>query len=178
MECLRDFAHEQYQNAMIQNAQLKSLVSAQKTILDDLCLCPDAELQAKLAIAAETLEHIESSLASSGNYLQSIIFSQSEDLKSKPSIGLKEVIPDIQRQILSICLNGIQQEMLSVPITAIYDLEQQLYFMEDSMEEAGSFSENATDRVARMNQREGHTRRVMEFLGAVHRNEIQPVSEE
>jgi hypothetical protein len=156
--------------------QLRSSIAAQSIILADLALPSDDDFAAKLAEASQTLSFLDRSCFSSGNYLRSLLLPVDGSKRAGCPV-LKQILPDIQRQLLAICETLVDQEVLSVPITALYDLEQQLQFMQDSLEDGGSFPEAPEARQERLDRREAHNMAMMAFLGAVHRGEIEPGEE-
>ena len=158
--------HQKHEDVTNKNVQLRQLLEAQQEIIRDFANSVDyKKLEEQKEINEQMEENLDNSIGSSSAYLHSLIESPPKPSKTnQASEILKDIIIDIQGQLLGICKQCIDQNSLSVPITAVLDVEQQMNMFEDKLCESRKFPESRDRKMQRLKIRNDHYDRVMKFL--------------
>lgn len=166
-------ADNQLRVATEQNNKLHALLEAQQIIFDDLAQSlQTTELLEQIKINEQMEENLNNSLSSSTSYLKSLLETPPNHDSGNDNDILQRILNDIQGQVIGLCQECVNNQMISAPITALIDIEQQMNGFEDKLEENNQFPETEDQKSKRMSLRETHFNKVMSFLGqTLHHND-------
>jgi hypothetical protein len=150
-----------------ENARLQALSSAQSDLLDDLRASSTIE-EDSLPILEQQIAAMDGAVQRSQRQLSPLTASPPPASGPDVGPGLKALLTDVQTQVLMMCVKSVKAGFLSVPITALVDLEQQITAYEDAFASDGLLEKSESPEA------EEHMDRIMSFLSAVHRREILP----
>jgi hypothetical protein len=168
MDSLLDQSVARLGRIRAENSALKQISESQAVIVGDI-ESRDAD---DLSAISRDISATDAELKRSCNFLTSLLTRPSPPATPRVGNRLSSVLTDVQTQLRLMCLKTIDADFLSVPITALVDLEDQIGAYADEFVRDGLLPESATT------EREEHSARVMAFLGAVHRHEITPAEDE
>ncbi|OHT06697.1 hypothetical protein TRFO_25154 [Tritrichomonas foetus] len=167
IKILYQLAQQKNEQLIDENVRLRKILDGQREIIHELSESYNfEEWMEQTKINEEMEENLNSSIASSSAYLQSLLETPKQK-KNQASDILKSILNDIQGQFMELCRICTDKGMLEVPITAIVDIEQQLNSFEDRLEENNHFPEKEEDKNQRKLIRNFHYQKVMDFLGEV-----------
>lgn len=101
-------------------------------------------------------------------YYQNILAKLLSKKHSEKSINfssiIKDTLLDFEIQILSLAKDASQSEHCSIPITAIFDLENQLDSIIDNLIDQNNFPETPEETERRQAVQNSHSERVLSFI--------------
>ncbi|EAY17700.1 hypothetical protein TVAG_170130 [Trichomonas vaginalis G3] len=102
-----------------------------------------------------------------------------EENKEIASDTLKFAFNEVNNQINSLCQMSVDSEVLDVPITAVYDIENQIIQIIEQFKEEGSFRESEGQLEKWRNRLEEHNQKVLGFLSSsFHQNDSSDSSDD
>ena len=174
---LLDVADKQYMRLQKLSEEMinPSILESQEEIIHDLISSSEEydETKGKIEKCDKEIEEVELEIKKQSELLVSIMSKKKSNKKTAKdsqkvvSDSLKSVIMDVRNQIFGIINMTTDNEVLEVPITAVFDIEQQLESIRDRFQDNGVIAETPEEAESHENKLIAHNEKVMGFLSSV-----------
>ena len=164
-------------NSNSSSLSLSDIIKNQKLLIDDFNNSHGYEnidaLQKDIETVDKQIDNTELAIKRSQEILQEIIEKnpfqridkKDEKVVDKETVNaaIKDIISDIQNQVRGLIKMTTDNEIFEVPITAVYDIEQQMISIKEHLTDRGLYPQ-LYDNEEKL---EKHNRKVMKFVSSV-----------
>ena len=161
-------AQARFEKAAVENSRLTNAFEAQNFLLAELSdALPGDALNEKLKKTEAELANVNRQLADAQVILLSnLTQNDREDRVSDTGKILKVILEKLQASMDALCLASGKAGHLSVPLTAILGLEDQVARIVEDLHERRLYPEKPEETEARIKATEAHMTKISEFLKA------------
>jgi ribosome-binding ATPase YchF (GTP1/OBG family) len=160
-------AQKRFEKAAAENRRLRQQIDAQEAVISDLASSLEKadELHKAIQAATERRDAIDRQLSDA----TAILLDALQNLGAKhsalcPGDVVRDAIRAVQESITRIAKSEIERGAPAVPITAVFDLENQIKELIDDFQEKGIFPETDEEAEQRTKEGQAHSLRLLEFL--------------
>jgi hypothetical protein len=163
-------ARERFQSATELSRQLSSFDHSQKVIVEELAeVVPDfSTCEKALADSDAEIDSLDSQIVQLQELLCEML-SEGVHQKQSPNDLLLELLDNCQSILLELSKESAQKGQPNVSVLEIVQLEDHITQTVDSFIERGLYPETESDAQARLEKREVHAQRLVDFLGVLQR---------
>ncbi|OHS96627.1 hypothetical protein TRFO_37176 [Tritrichomonas foetus] len=168
-------AQNKFEKVADENHQLHLLLDSQNIILDELQNDPNFDEDKILDSINSVNKEIEETdllLQKAQFALNDILLNrQQNDQKESPSEILKIILPRFQSLIFEICKNVVDNGQTNASLLMIYELEQKVIKIIDSLRQKGVYPESEADFRKYFEDMQNHHARIHAFIQDVLKGE-------